>query len=76
MPVRGCSAKVLSKADNQPGVTSVSLFRKTRYLPRAVSAPRLQEAMKPEFCFVAQINDAGYLRDSLSVFHPSSNHPQ
>src|SRR6478672_8639267 len=38
----------LSKAVSQPGFTSVSLFRKTRYLPRAVFAPVLQEAMKPE----------------------------
>ena len=38
-----------ASASSQPGVTIVSLLRKTRMSPRASSAPRLHVAMKPRF---------------------------
>ena len=48
-PASGCSRNTARIASSQPGVTIVSLLRKTMISPRASSAPRLLVPMNPRF---------------------------
>src|SRR5580700_3738259 len=48
-PTLGTLSKVSASSSNHRGRTSVSLLRKSRYLPRASEAPALQESTKPWF---------------------------
>src|SRR5579862_8561218 len=47
-PASGNLSKTSTRAESQPGLTSVSLLRKSRYLPRALAAAWLQFGRKPE----------------------------
>ena len=49
IPTEGSWSKVVTSGSSQSGFTSMSLFRNSRYDPRAFSAPRLQPREKPPF---------------------------